>query len=98
LESWGVRAEAASFYHPITGTRSRAAYSPRLTRGWRTYSLSWTRSRLRYYVGSRLVLTVKKNVPHQRMYFLADLAEYLPAKRGNCNGQLEIKSVKIWTP
>ena len=30
------------------------------------------------------------------MYFLADLAEYLPAKRGYCTGQLEIRSVKIW--
>jgi beta-glucanase (GH16 family) len=96
VESWGVDAETASFFHPVTGKRSRATYSPALTRGWQTYSLSWTRTRLRYYVGSRLVLTVIKNVPHQRMYFLADLAEYVPAKRGRCNGQLEVRSVKIW--
>jgi beta-glucanase (GH16 family) len=96
VESWGVNVETASFFHPVTGQRSRAEYSPALTRGWQTYSLSWTKSRLRYYVGSRLVLTVKSNVPHQRMYFIADLAEYLPAKPGRCNGQLEIRSVKIW--
>jgi len=96
LESWGVNVEAASFFHPVTGRRSRAKFSPALTRGWQTYSLSWTKSSLKYYVGSRLVLTVKSNVPHQRMYFLADLAEYLPAKRGDCTGQLEIRSVKVW--
>jgi len=96
LESWGVKVETASFFHPVTGKTSRAKYSPALTGGWQTYSLSWTRSRLRYYVGNRLVLTVKKDVPHQRMYFLADLAEYLPAKRGYCTGQLMIRSVKVW--
>ena len=96
LESWGVNQETGSFFHPVTGKSSRAKYSPALTRGWQTYSLSWTRTRLRYYVGSRLVLVVQKNVPHQRMYFLSDLAEYLPAKRGYCSGQLEIRSVKIW--
>lgn len=98
VESWGVNATTGSFYHPVTGHHSRATYSPKLTVGWHTYSLSWTKSRLAFYVDSRLVLTVTKNVPHQAMYFLADLAEYLPAKPGYCTGQLLIKSVKIWTP
>jgi beta-glucanase (GH16 family) len=96
LESWGVNAESASFYHSATGGTSRARYAPALTRGWRTYSLSWTSSRIRYYVGSRLVLTVRRNVPHQRMYFIADLAEYLSPKRGDCTGRLQIRSVKVW--
>jgi len=96
VESWGVDAKTGSFYHPVTGHHSRAIYSPKLTVGWHTYSLSWTRSKLAFYVDKKLVLTVTKNVPRQRMYFLADLAEYLPAKRGYCTGQLMIKSVKIW--
>jgi beta-glucanase (GH16 family) len=96
LESWGVNHETASFLHPVSGNQIRAKYSPALTRGWQTYSLSWTRTRLRYYVGSELVLNIKRKVPHQQMYFLANLAEYLPAKRGYCSGQLEIRSVKIW--
>jgi beta-glucanase (GH16 family) len=98
LESWGVNANTGSFYHPVTGHHSRAYYSRRLTIGWHTYSLSWTKSKLAFYVDKRLVLTVTKNVPHQAMYFVADLAEYQPAKRGTCTGQLSIKSVKIWTP
>jgi beta-glucanase (GH16 family) len=96
VESWGVNQETASFFHSATGQTSRGRYSPKLTRGWHTYSLSWTKSTLRYYVDSRLVLTVKSHVPHQRMYFIADLAEYKPAKAGRCSGQLEIRSVKIW--
>lgn len=96
VESWGVNGNTGSFYHPAIGHRSRAFYSPKLTVGWHTYSLSWTKSKLAFYVDDKLMLTVTKNVPHQRMYFLADLAEYLPAKRGYCTGQLQIKSVKIW--
>jgi beta-glucanase (GH16 family) len=96
VESWGVKVETASFYHPATGRRSRARYSPALTVGWHTYSLSWTKSKLAFYVDKKLVMTVTKNVPRERMYFLANIAEYLPAKRGYCNGQLMIKSVKIW--
>ncbi len=96
VESWGVNGETGSFFHPVIGHHSRAIYSPKLTVGWHTYSLSWTKSKLTFYVDKKLVLTVTKNVPHQRMYFLADLAEYMPAKRGYCTGQLHIKSVKIW--
>ena len=96
LESWGVNGTTGSFYHPATGSHSRATYSPKLTLGWHTYSLSWTKSKLAFYLDRKLVLTVTKNVPHQSMYFIANLAEYLPANRGYCTGQLSIKSVKIW--
>jgi serralysin len=96
VESWGVKQETASFFHPVTGHYSKGDISPALTLGWRTYSLSWTRSAIRFWVGSKLVMTVKKNVPHQRMYFLADLAEFQPVKRGYCTGQLDIRSVKVW--
>lgn len=96
VESWGVNAEAGSFFHPVTGRYVAAHYSPALTRGWQKYSVSWTRSAIRYWVGSKLVLTVKKNVARQPMYLIANLAEYLPAKRGYCTGQLQIRSVKIW--
>jgi beta-glucanase (GH16 family) len=96
VESWGVKAETASFFHPVTGRQVRARYSPKRTVGWHTYSLSWTKSAIRYYVDKKLVLTVKKNVPHQQMFFIANVAEYLPAKRGYCTGQLDIRSVKVW--
>lgn len=94
-QSSGVSQLTGSFFQAAT-TRARATYSPNLTRGWPTYSLSWTRSKLSFYVDSRTVLTVTKNVPRQPMYFLANLAEYQPAKASDCNGQMLIKSVKIW--
>lgn len=97
VESWGVKVSAGSFFHPDKGhhpTRSR--YSPALTDGWQTYSLSWTRNKITIWVGKRKVLTVSKNIPRQEMYFIADLAEYLPAKSGYCGGEMLIKSVKVW--
>ncbi len=96
VESWGAHGRPGSYYHAVGGQTPHAGYSPWMTRGWQTYSLSWTRYRLRFWVGSKLVLTVRKNVPHQRMYFIANLAEYQPAKRGYCTGQMQIRSVKIW--
>jgi beta-glucanase (GH16 family) len=97
VESWGKNILTGSFYHPDTGRRSRATYSPNLTKGWQTYSLEWTPKRLIFWVGDTVVLTVNGNVPKQPMYFLADVAEYLPATPGRCSGQMLIKSVKVWT-
>lgn len=96
LESWGVNQTAGSYLHGLGGYRARARYSPQLTVGWHTYSVSWTRYRIRYYVDRKLVLTVTKDIPRQRMYFIANLAEYKPATSGYCTGQLQIRSVKIW--
>jgi hypothetical protein len=96
LESWGAKQLTGTFYHPVHGTRARAVYSPSLTMGWHTYSLSWTRSELTFYVDGRVVLTATKDLPHQTMYFIANVAEYQPAKVGDCTGQMLIKSVKVW--
>jgi beta-glucanase (GH16 family) len=96
VESWGVNIKTASYYHPPHGSDSKGFYPPAITRGWHTYTLSWTKSSLKYYVDRRLVLTVTKKLPRQAMYFIANVAEYLPAKRGYCSGQLDIRSVKIW--
>lgn len=101
LESWGVSAEAAVFLHPrpvsaYMRSRDRAVVPVIWTTNWQTYSIRWTRSKLTYYVGKNVVMTVRKNVPRQAMYFVADVAEYLPAKPGRCNGQMQIRSVKYW--
>jgi beta-glucanase (GH16 family) len=97
LESWGLD-RAGSFFHPYpAGSRhDRAAIPVSWTRGWQTYTLDWTPSRLSFYTGKALIMTVTKKVPHSAMYFIADLAEYLPVAKGYCAGQLEIHSVKLW--
>ena len=65
--------------------------------GWHVFSLSWTKTRLIWYVDGRVILTVRDHVAHQEMYFLADLAEYVtPTRASQCDGSLLIRSVKVW--
>jgi hypothetical protein len=74
----------------------RKLLAPDVTKGWKVYSVSRTKSKIVFYIGSEAVLTVTRYIPHQQMYFLADLAEYLNPRPGYCSGQLLVKSVKIW--
>jgi len=98
IESWGVKNETASFFHPSPAGahQDRGLIPIQLTTGWQTYSLSWTRSKMEYFVNDVNVLTITKRIPHQLMYVLADLAEYQKPRAGNCSGQLDIRSVKYW--
>jgi Glycosyl hydrolases family 16 len=96
LESWGVDHLEAVFFHPVGAAPDRRFFPVSLTRGWQTYSLSWTKSRLTFYVGNKAELTVTKRVPQQVMYFIANVAEYVSPKAGTCSGTMLIKSVKIW--
>lgn len=96
IESWGVNHEEAAFFHPVGLSWRKGSIPLSLTQGWQTYSLRWTYSKVTFYVGSRIVLTVTKGVPHQRMYFIANVAEYLRPTLGRCSGTMLIKSVKVW--
>jgi beta-glucanase (GH16 family) len=98
VESWGVAIDTGTFFHPVKGRSFRARYSPKLTVGWHTYSMSWTKSKLAFWVDKKLVLRAAREVPRQQMFFLADLADRTPTQRHYCTGQMLIKSVKIWTP
>lgn len=98
VESWGVHALAGAYFHPVGGGQVVNRFHSPLSDGWNTFGLSWTKSQLTWYVDGRVVLTVRSRIPHQPMYFIADLAEYLhPTAKADCNGQLAIRSVKIWT-
>jgi beta-glucanase (GH16 family) len=96
IESWGVNHEEAAFFHPVGASWRKASIPLSLTKGWQTYSLRWTRTRITFYVGSHVVLTITKNVPHQLMYIVANVAEYVRPATGNCTGRMLIKSVKVW--
>lgn len=97
IEDWsGTKTETAAFFHPIGAPQDRGYIPEKLTTNWQTYSLSWTKSRLTYYVGSKKVLTVTKRIPHQAMYFVANLAEFMKPEKGDCSGALQIRSVKVW--
>jgi beta-glucanase (GH16 family) len=97
LESWGVDHEEASFFHPIGAKWSKGSIRLGLTKGWQTYSVRWTPSRVTYYVGTTVVLTITSRVPHQKMYIVANVADYVnPKTGGGCSGTMLIKSIKVW--
>jgi beta-glucanase (GH16 family) len=64
-----------------------------LSTGWHTFSLSWTPASLTYYIDGKSDLTVTANVPHQKMYILAD---YSMSSPGSCQGSMLIQSVNVW--
>lgn len=71
--------------------------------GWHTFALSWTSTKMTWLVDGNVIMTVRQHVPHQKMYFIADLAESISKAHphvtaGQCNGSLLIRSVKVWGP
>lgn len=71
--------------------------------GWHTYALSWTRTQMTFLQDGKVELTVHRHIPHQKMFFIADLAEAISRTQpnvafGDCNGTLLIRSVKVWKP
>jgi hypothetical protein len=108
IERWGsgvntvAAAQTAAFFHPRPRSvgRSMGPIPLNLTTDWQKYSLLWTSSKMEFFVGTQKVLTVTSHVPHQQMYFLADLADYAAAGvgvvPGACNGELDIRSIKLW--
>lgn len=97
LEGWGSGFSAA-FFHPLGAPEVRGLIPPQLAFGWHIFSLSWTKTRLTWFVDGKAVLTVRAHVPQQAMYFLADLAEYgYPKLPSQCTGSLLIRSVKVWS-
>ena len=105
LEGWGPETRkplnpnpyTAAYFHPVGAKYVKAVIPSNLAIGWHTFGLSWTRNKLIWLLDGKVVLTVRKRVPHQKMYFIADLAESLyPAHANQCNGSLLIRSVKVW--
>lgn len=100
LEHWGPPKNTTGVYfHPLGGTRTVVRFSPGdLFRGWHTFAVSWTRSQVTWYIDGKLVVTVRRHVPHQKMYFIANVAHYLDPQDGTsaCTGTMLIRSVKVW--
>ena len=68
--------------------------------GWHTFSLSWTRTQLTWMLDGRVIMRSTQHIPHQQMYFIANLAdEVVPGRTApgpQCSGSLLIRSVKVW--
>jgi hypothetical protein len=83
--------------HTRRGHRAAAwPFTLNLGLGWHTYTLVWTPSSVTFYIDGEVWLTTHVNIPHQRMYFEADLANQYNPKYGGCIGSLALRSVKIW--
>ena len=66
-----------------------------LTKGWHTFSLLWTYHKLVWYVDGHSVLVVRRYIPHEPMYLIANVADYAtPA--GFCDGRMLVRSVQVW--
>lgn len=100
VESWGVASteSAGSFFHPHHGHDTYVRYHPAsLVAGWHTFAVSWTRTQMTWLVDGKVTLTINKQVPHVKMYIIANLAGYKPVGSLNpCQGELDIRSVDVW--
>jgi beta-glucanase (GH16 family) len=99
LEHWGGPQGTTGLYlHPVGATQDRQHVRvPGLTVGWHTFALSWTPSRLTWYIDGQREFTVTSHVPHQPMYLIANVAEYRTVgPSGGCNGTMLIRSVQVW--
>lgn len=76
-----------------------------LSAGFHTYSLMWTKDRVTWYLDGVQKFTTTDHVPQQAMYFIANVADRIPDGNtntsiapGDCNGTMQIQSVKVWQP
>lgn len=98
VEHWGLSADARATLHTAQGTQERGIIRfPGADKGWHTYSLYWTKSRIAVYYDGEPALITTKNIPQLAMYFLLDLADTSDSP-GSCSGTMYVKSVNIWTP
>jgi beta-glucanase (GH16 family) len=98
IEHWSTSPDSRATLHPQSGPQQHAAVSfPNADRGWHSFTLYWTQSRLTIYYDSKQVLTTTKGVPQQAMYLLLDLADTNDSP-GGCSGTMLVKSVNVWEP
>lgn len=95
LEHWDDQPQFWQYYHPANAPRERKEESTANLSGWNTFGVYWSRSELVWYVNGRAVMTSRRNVPRQPMYFIANVAVYEKAIVGS-NSSMLIKSVKVW--
>lgn len=98
VEHWASDPVAKVYLHPTNGPRLGGPFKEsNLSKGWHSFTLYWTKSRLTWYIDGRQLLTTSKNIPQQAMYLIANVASY-DTSLGACSGTMLIKSVKVWQP
>jgi beta-glucanase (GH16 family) len=98
VEHWDTQPTSRATLHTKQGTQQRGIVNfPDADKGWHTFTLYWTQSRISIYYDGRLALTTTKGIPRQSMYLLLDLADENNSP-GSCSGTMYVKSVNIWEP
>ncbi len=96
LEHWNRAVRPTGvFLHTVNGPDVFAfPHTANLGVGWHTFTLSWTKQGMAWFIDGKRVLRTDRTV-RQSMYFIANLADSRAPKYG-CGGSLIIKSLKIW--
>lgn len=99
VEHWDTQPTAsATLHYGQQNTQQRGTVNfPDADKGWHTYTLYWTRSRITIYYDNQLALTTTAHIPQRTMYLLLDLADENNTP-GSCSGTMYVKSVNIWKP
>lgn len=100
LERWGPPASVAGVYlHPSQGPTDRTHLTPAvaagLSTGWHTFAIRWTAGQITWYVDGKTIMVARKDIPHQQMYIIFNLAD-VSSRTPGCSGQLLVRSVKVW--
>ena len=97
VEHWDTGPTARATLHTTRQNKQQRGIVnlPDADKGWHTFTLYWTQSRISIYYDSKLALTTTTGIPQQAMYLLLDLADE-NASPGSCSGTMYVKSVKIW--
>lgn len=99
FEHWGPPGTHSSVtLHPVGAPQVERRLAPgALTGGWHTFAVDWTSTAVTWYLDGQEQLSVRRHIPDQPMYLIADLGDYRPPRDGTgCDGSLLIRSVKVW--
>jgi beta-glucanase (GH16 family) len=99
IEHYGLPDTRTSVaFHPVGADPvTKHLHIGNLNGRWHTFGLSWTPSRLVWFIDGRAVLNINQHIPHQPMYLIANLADYqLPVADQGCEGTMLIRSIKVW--
>ncbi len=86
------------FLHTKRGRPYNFVQTANLAVGWHTFTLVWTFHQLEWLIDGKIAMVVHQHIPHQPMYFLANLANSRPPSKGGCGGTFFVRSVQIWLP
>ena len=98
LEHWGSQSISRVFLHPVGMPEQEGVRQlPAADKGWHTFTLSWTPSRLTWWFDGQQVYTTTTGVPRQAMYLIMNLADD-DDTQGGCAGALYVQAVNVWVP